>query len=453
LFYNWHMSFRCCNILYFKLKVGVGKHVSWGRVMFAFCIIFFFYVSCIRITQIANKPEAINELRFELESSQFKYGPLVSFRVIETPIRDAPNDPMYHQTVIAFAQFKYTISNYLAIKDYHNILFHEYHLQFQKAGETNWQINSEIVIRREYFSKIMQGIPYRHADPYSLNHDTPPPAANTQHENVAVQTDMPLATNAQPVNVIEQVDPPIVTNATATPTLIAVENLLTKRPLNAASQTDIYGVDSDLMVVQTNPCRSDGTCQPPISRFLDHFNSGLMKVIDKAAGEPIDNEEILRHRQASRCIYCFQVRPHDKSHPYEIGRHQSECSKLNRGLTVESVNHLIQAVRFIKEASVRTPLERMMKWECAVCMSTPIEHTSPNKDGKVCKFAALYCGHIFCSTCIHKMINNIDTVLHHTDMIYRDIQENDKHELEYFQRVIVQSHTAKLFFKRKYIQL
>ena len=161
---------------------------------------------------------------------------------------------MYHQTVIAFAQFKYTISNYLAIKDYHNILFHGYHLQFQMAGETNWQINSEIVIRREYFSKIMQGIPYRHADPYLPNYDTPPPAAHTQHENVAVQTDMPLATNAQPVNVIEQVDPPIVTNATATPTLIVVENLLTKRPLNAASQTDIYGVDSDLMVVQTNTC-------------------------------------------------------------------------------------------------------------------------------------------------------------------------------------------------------
>ncbi len=97
------------------------------------------YVSCIRITKIANRREAINELHIELESSQFKYGPLVSFRVIDTPIRDAPNDPMYHQTVIAFAQFKYTISNYLAIKDYHNILFHGYRLQFQMAGETNWQ--------------------------------------------------------------------------------------------------------------------------------------------------------------------------------------------------------------------------------------------------------------------------------------------------------------------------
>jgi hypothetical protein len=59
-----------------------------------------------------------------------------------------------------------------------------------------------MVIRREYFSKIMQEIPSRHADPYSLNHDTSSPAANTQHENV-----------------LEQVDPPIVTNATATPPL------------------------------------------------------------------------------------------------------------------------------------------------------------------------------------------------------------------------------------------
>jgi hypothetical protein len=48
---------------------------------------------------------------------------------------------MSHQTVIAFAQFKYTISNYLAIKDYHNILFHGYRLQFQLAGETNWPAN------------------------------------------------------------------------------------------------------------------------------------------------------------------------------------------------------------------------------------------------------------------------------------------------------------------------
>jgi len=396
------------------------------------------YVSCIRITQIANKPEAINDLKFELESSQFKYGPLVSFRVIDTPIRDAPNDPKYHQTVIAFAQFKYTISNYLAIKDYHNILFHGYHLQFQMAGETNWQINSEIVIRREYFSKIMQGIPYRHTDPYSLNHDTPPPAANTQHENVTVQADLSLATNTQPVNVVEQVDPPIVTNDTAKPslepTVIVVKDILTKRPLNVASQTDIFGVDSDLMVVQTNPCRSDGNSQPPISHFMNHFNSNIMKVIVKAAGELIDDDEIIKHRKASRCIYCFQVRPHDKSHPYDIGRHQSECFKLNRGLTVESVNHLIQAVRFIKEASVRTPLERMMKWECAVCMSTPIELTSPNKDGKVCKFVALFCGHIFCSTCIHKMLNSIDTPSHRTDMIYPDIRENDNFELEYFQR-------------------
>jgi hypothetical protein len=88
------------------------------------------YVSC---TQIANRREAINELRFELESSQ---------------------------------------------------LFHGYRLQFQMAGETNWEVNSEMVIHREYFSKIMQGIPYHHTDPYSINHDTPPPDAKTQHENV-----------------------------------------------------------------------------------------------------------------------------------------------------------------------------------------------------------------------------------------------------------------------------
>jgi len=152
------------------------------------------YVSCIRITQIANRREAINELQFELESSQFKYGPLVSFRVIPTPIRDAPNDPTYHQTVIAFAQFKYTISN--------------------------------------YYSKIMQGIPYRHTDPFPLNHDTPPPVANTQHENVAVQADLPLPTDAQAVNVVEQVDPPIVINEVATPplepTVNVVENQSTK---------------------------------------------------------------------------------------------------------------------------------------------------------------------------------------------------------------------------------
>ena len=134
------------------------------------------YASCIRITQIANSREAINELHIELESSQFKYGPLVSFRVIDTPIRDAPNDPTFHQTGIAFAQFKYTISNYLAIKDYHNILFHGYRLQFQMAGEINWQVDSHKVIRREYFSKIMQEIPYRHSDPYSLNHATQPPS-------------------------------------------------------------------------------------------------------------------------------------------------------------------------------------------------------------------------------------------------------------------------------------
>ena len=114
--------------------------------------------------------------------------------------------------------FKYTISNYLAIKDYHNILFHGYRLQFQMAGETNWEINSKMVIRREYFSKIMQGIPYHHTDPYPINHDTPPPAAKTQHENVAVHADLSLAINAQAVNVVEQ-DPPIVTNAINTPPL------------------------------------------------------------------------------------------------------------------------------------------------------------------------------------------------------------------------------------------
>jgi hypothetical protein len=395
------------------------------------------YVSCIRITQIANRREAINELRFELESSQFKYGPLVSFRIIPTPIRDAPNDPTYHQTVIAFAQFKYTISNYLAIKDYHNILFHGYRLQFQMAGETNWQVDSEMVIRREYFSKIMQGIPYRHTDPYPINHDTPPPVANTHHENVAVQADLPLPMNDQPVNVVAQ-DPPIVTNAIATPplepTVIVVGTQSTKRPLNVASQTDIYCIDSDLMVVQTNPRRSDGSSQPPISQFTNHFNSGIMRVIVRAAGELIDDDEIIKHRQASRCIYCFEVKPHDSRHPYDIGRHQSECFKLDRGLTVQNVNHLIQALRFFKEASVRTPLERMMKWECAVCMSTPIELSRPNNKGKVSKFDVLFCGHIFCSTCINKMLNNVDTPSHQTDMIYRNIEKNDKFELEHFQR-------------------
>ena len=60
------------------------------------------------------------------------------------------------------------------------------------ALETNWEVNSEMVIRREYFSKIMQGIPYRHTDSFPLNHGTPPPVANTQHENVAVHADLPL---------------------------------------------------------------------------------------------------------------------------------------------------------------------------------------------------------------------------------------------------------------------
>jgi hypothetical protein len=80
---------------------------------------------------------------------------------------------------------------------------------YKMAGETNWEVNSEMVIRREYFSKIMQGIPYRHTDPFPLNHGTPPPVANTQNENV-----------------FEQIDPPIVTNATATsqlePTVMVV---------------------------------------------------------------------------------------------------------------------------------------------------------------------------------------------------------------------------------------
>ena len=100
------------------------------------------------------------------------------------------------------------------------------------AGETNWEINSEMIIRREYFSKIMQGIPYLHTDPYTLNHDTTPPVANTQHENVVIQADPPLAVNAQPVNVVEQVDPPIVINEIATPplepTVNVVENQSTK---------------------------------------------------------------------------------------------------------------------------------------------------------------------------------------------------------------------------------
>jgi hypothetical protein len=144
-------------------------------------------------------------------------------------------------------------------------------------------------------------------------------------------------------------------------------------------------------MIKTKPClsnttRADDNNQPPISQFMNHFNSGLLRVNAKAAGEFIDNEEIIKHRQASRCIYCVQDRPHDKSHPYEIGRHQREFFKFNRGLPVESVNHLVQKVRFIKEATVRTPLERIMKWECAVCMS------GTNKDGKVCKFVALFCG-------------------------------------------------------------
>jgi hypothetical protein len=79
---------------------------------------------------------------------------------------------MYHQTVIAFAKFKNTISKYLAIKDYHNILFHGYRLQFQMVGETNWQVASHKVIRRECLNQIMQEIPYRHADP-SIHSTTP----------------------------------------------------------------------------------------------------------------------------------------------------------------------------------------------------------------------------------------------------------------------------------------
>ena len=236
-----------------------------------------------------------------------------------------------------------------------------------------------------------------------------------------------------------QVDPPIVINEIVTPplepTVNVVETQSTKRPLNVASQTDIYGLDSDLMVVQAQPCRSDGSSQPPISQFMKHFNSGIMRVIVRATGELIDDDEIIKHRQASRCIYCFEVKPHDSRHPYDIGRHQSECFKLNRGLSVHSVNHLIQVLRLIKEASVRTPLERMMKWECAICMSTPIELTNPKKDGKVSKFVALFCGHIFCSTCIHKMFDSVDTASHRTDMIYRDIRVNDKFELDYFQRI------------------
>jgi hypothetical protein len=101
------------------------------------------------------------------------------------------------------------------------------------------------------------------------------------------------------VNVVEQ-DPPIVTNAITTPplepTVIVVETQPTKRPLNVASQTDIYGVDSDLMVVQTIPCRSDGNSKPPILHFTNHFNSGIMRVIVRAAGELIDDDEIIKNR-------------------------------------------------------------------------------------------------------------------------------------------------------------
>jgi hypothetical protein len=69
-------------------------------------------------------------------------------------------------------------------------------------------------------------------------------------------------------------------------------------------------------MIQTKPCssnttRADDNNQPPILQFMNHFNSGLARVIAKAAGELIDDEEIIKHRQASRYIYRFQDKPHD----------------------------------------------------------------------------------------------------------------------------------------------
>jgi hypothetical protein len=62
----------------------------------------------------------------------------------------------------------------------------------------NFKSLAKMVFRREYFSKIMQGIPYRHADPYPINHDSPQPAYKTQHENVAVIADLPLPQTPKP---------------------------------------------------------------------------------------------------------------------------------------------------------------------------------------------------------------------------------------------------------------
>ena len=396
------------------------------------------YVSCIRITQIANKPEAIYELKKELESSQFKYGPLVSFRVIDNPIRNAPNTPTYRQTTIAFAQFKYTISNYLAIKEYHNLLFHGYHLQFQMAGETDLLIDSSIIIRREYISKTMVGIPYRHTDPFTNVKITPSHVTHSQLENVIEQS---------------HVDPPAIISETSSQTLEptgnavepnVVKTQLIKWPLNVASQTDITQSNinsvttSDLKKIHINPCssvntRSDCDSQPPISHFIDFFNSRLMKVIVKAAGVIIDDEENKKHRQASRCIYCLQIKTHDMSHPHEIGRHQRKCFEENLGLPVSSVDNLIKAIGFIKQSCVETPLERMMRWECPICMSDTIECTKPNKKQLVRNFVALYCGHVFCTICFDRLVGDINK-LPQIETIVRTIKLTSKSDLRYFTR-------------------
>ena len=101
-------------------------------------------------------------------------------------------------TRIAFLQFANTMSNYAAIKEFHNAWHHGFKLRFQMASETTSEYNPKPFIQREYRAKDMVGVEFIHKndDPIPIAPQYRQPNAHSNGASSTLHTDQSAHANA-----------------------------------------------------------------------------------------------------------------------------------------------------------------------------------------------------------------------------------------------------------------
>ena len=125
-------------------------------------------IGSIRVTQIKNSINAWEDFQKLIRAQEWKYGKIVRMEMSDSQRHASDKD----LTRIAFLQFANTMSNYAAIKEFHNAWHHGFKLRFQRASETKSEYNPKPFIQREYRAKDMVGVEFKHKnvnETFSLN--------------------------------------------------------------------------------------------------------------------------------------------------------------------------------------------------------------------------------------------------------------------------------------------